>query len=156
MKREFYTYKLILDTLPKGVSEDDFRRIITRAAGYMKWATNGRVEFQEVLSVPARNEWHVNIGFDELRGGACGNYMNLNGVKSIGFDPTWKWSTRWWHVLFSKRQNLYAVAVHELGHLIGLKHVPQEWASVMSPHPAFGEFTDIELAELRRGRLYDP
>ena len=72
-------------------------------------------------------------------------------VQSIAFDPRVTWATRWWHKWTTKRPELYVVAVHEIGHLLGLPHNDLPWdESVMTEGARFHEFSPREIDHLQR------
>lgn len=152
-----WTYNIIERTIPPTMDRMNFIAAIARAMRYVERVTEERVRFThrgflkpgEVVDA----KHHVNIGFDELGDTTkrIGEHNMINGVNSIAFDPNVKWGWNWFQRVILGRQDLYTIAVHELGHLLGLGHnIRLGERSVMEPFPSVAEFSPGEIAQLKR------
>lgn len=151
-----WTYSLIEHTVPDHIDRVWFIANVARAMRYVEKASGEVVRFThrgflrpgEMFNAAQ----HVNVGFDDLGDvrKRIGEQSTINGVKSIAFDPTAKWGTNWFQRVILGRQDLYAIAVHELGHLLGLEHNDRIGErSVMEPNPTFAEFSPREIEKLK-------
>lgn len=156
-------YNFIDYTIPDHMDWVKFRAQVARAMRYVEKASKGNVKFLhrglemvkgDVVSV--QTTAFVNIGFEDLPDArAVGEYSRTvtdrqTVVRSIAFDTKTQWCRGWWDRLFSFRPDFYAVAVHELGHLLGLDHNHYlDSESVMSEGARFSEFDEREIEHLR-------
>lgn len=125
-------------------------RYVERASGEaVRFLHRGAMNHAEAAGMAD----HVNIGFDDLGNTdrVIGQQSKWNGVKSIAFDPSVKWAKNWFQRFILGRDDLYTIAVHELGHLLGLPHNESLGErSVMESNPVFAEFSLTEIAQLKR------
>lgn len=151
------TYRIEESTLPTGIDPLAFRRTLARAMRYVEKVCDGQVRFRDLAAMSSverlKNGFgdkSLRIGFDDMLPlSAAASQMQRNGVTSIGFNPGFGWALKWWQQWFSHRQDLYTVAVHELGHLLGLKHnMEEDSESVMCPTPVVSTFDNFETAQL--------
>ncbi len=155
-----WTYSIQFHTFPKDIDRAEFIRAFARACRYVESVCKGQVRFTDRATIDGRvfvevgGGLHVNVGFDDQQAeGKIANQLNVahedgRVVHSIAFDPRMKWATTWFHRWFTWRADLYVVAVHELGHLLGLRHAEGE--SVMNPNPVVGTFSEVEKLQLLR------
>lgn len=151
-----WTYSIIESTIPDHIDRVWFIANVARAMRYVEEVSGEAVRFTQRGFLKPDEAFnpaqHVNIGFDDLGDitTRIGQQSHWNGVKSIAFDPTAKWGTNWFQRFVLGRQDLYAIAVHELGHLLGLEHNERIGErSVMEPNPVFAEFSHGEIEQLK-------
>lgn len=158
MSKKLFICRIHDDTIPPGIDPLWFRREFGRACRYLEKVTDEGVRILDSAAVSAvdrlkfsARQWlHVGFGDMEHAGDARigEKRRRSDGAQSITFDSATKWATRWWHGWFTNRQDLYTIAVHELGHAFGLQHAPQDFGSVMAPNPANPEFSASEREQL--------
>jgi hypothetical protein len=126
-------YRVEAETVPSPVPPDAFVRAVERAAA--AWNATGVVCLQ-VASPGARAD--VAIGFRRGHHGACEPFGPTSAVAHSGppepgtfvhFDAARAWSERG-----ETGHSLFATALHELGHVIGLGHAEAKHA-VMNTEP---------------------
>lgn len=143
-----WTYTIITRTIPAAIDPVDFYLIVGRAMRYVEKSSGDQVRF---TPMEAENTRHVNIGFGEICApGKIAEQAVRNTTTSICFDSKTKWGTKWHHKWFTRRPDLYTLAVHELGHLLGLHHSTYDDPSVMDESPLFAEFSEREKEQLVR------
>lgn len=161
-----WTYSLIESTIPAGINPAAFAACVRKAMDRTQAAAGGQVTFEEAPQAPSSKlqaSPHVNIGFELLSGARqSGSKMTATRpdgaqVHSIAFDTRWKWAvTAWQRAIrgLTGRQCLLTVAMHELGHLLGLEHSDDEWSVMHTPplQAQFSEFDKMELIYLTRSR----
>lgn len=156
-----YGYTILIETLPPDIDPVWFITEFGAACRHVEQATGEAVRFVDRLSLSSGqraaipNAQWLYVGFgdmDHITDGSCcigEKRTRSDGAQSITFSNQTKWATRWWHRLFTWRQNLQVIARHELGHALGLGHSPQSMGSVMAPNPVNSDFLSFERAILR-------
>lgn len=153
-------YNVFDYTLPDGMDVVRFRQQLARAMRYIEKSSAGNVRFlhrglelQKGNVKPVSCARFVNIGFENLPAtSGAGEWSRLEAnsglVDSIAFASNAKWSRGWWDKVLSFKPDLYTVAIHELGHLLGLPH-NEESESVMSTGARFSTFSPREIHHLQ-------
>ena len=153
-------YNMLDYTIPDGMDVVRFRQQLARAMRYVEKSSKGNVRFlhrgielQNGKVKPVNSTRFVNIGFEALPAASgAGEWSRLAAksgmVDSIAFAANVKWARGWWDKVLSFKPDLYTVAVHELGHLLGLPH-NEESESVMSTGARFSTFSPREIHHLQ-------
>lgn len=156
-----WTYSVIHSSIPANVDALWFLRELSRALRYVETASGEAVRFipitalAQASAMTKQRKGHVNIGWDDSEGIEVGQHWAnrvdaSRVVQSIAFDPRETWATKWWHKWTKKRRELIVVAVHEVGHMLGLEHNDLPWdESVMTPGARFHEFSEREIERLK-------
>lgn len=107
------------------------------------------LKFMEADNAIAIDVLSVGFARVEKYPSRIADYQVHNGRKSIAFASQEKWATGFIDgVLHPSRPRLKLLAMHEIGHWLGLGHTNDQ-TSVMHPRPIVDFFADWEIEEAR-------
>lgn len=130
----------------EGTLNDDFRSLIRKA--FDRWESVANIDFLEATDSA---EIDIRLGFDSIDGPSnsiaeayyyyskakIGEELGAFSQAYIRFDSSEGWSSQGADLVSGGGAGFYPVALHEIGHTIGLAHVTSE-LELMNPRLTFG------------------
>jgi hypothetical protein len=121
-----FTYSIDDTNLPKG-------SVACIEWALTQWAksTSNRIQFY-------RTRLHPQILFTAGKppDGSQAYHHDLgNGVHSIIFNPALPWATTWWHRFLGRVPDFRRLALHEIGHALGIVEHSDDPTSIMHARP---------------------
>lgn len=98
------------------------------------FGANWQFEISEIAGYPRYIAYHNNTGKDS---------------SLIQFDPRVKWAASWFHRMFTDRICMRKLALHEIGHALGLVHNKGDVNSIMNPAPRTAEIDKESIESVR-------
>ena len=140
---------------PVGVYNYDYEQIISQS--FDEWSTYGNIEFMQVADSGGAAGSQVNPDIRIFFGPIAGNTIGY-AFFPTSFFPV---SPRAGDILFdtsfgltNNERQFTGLALHEIGHAIGLDHVPQGTRSVMTPRIGLSTLQNDDINGIRT--VYGP
>jgi predicted Zn-dependent protease len=129
-------YSIDTTNLPKGS-----RACIEWALNQWEISTSGQVQFYEH---PRTSTLMFSSG-KPPDGAQAWRFPLGNDAHSIVFDPSLKWATTWWHRFTGRTPDMRRLALHEIGHALGIIEHSDDPTSIMHARPTASRIDAVSV-----------